>query len=290
MSRQALGRGLSALLGDEPAERAGAAEFIELDLDLLESNSEQPRQRFSDAELEELAQSIRANGVVQPILVRKIKNSYQIVAGERRWRAAQRAELKKIPAVVRDVSDDKMLEIALIENIQRQELNPVEEARAYQKLIDNFGLTQEKVADRVGKTRPFVANYLRLLKLPSYILKYLETGELSVGHARALLAVTGNPSLLDLVKRVLTKPMSVRETEIAVRRMKEGKRSSPEPKRASETDPNIKRAETRLRRRFGTQVRIVSPSGVGKGKIEIEYYGEADLDRIYNLLMGKEDN
>jgi ParB family chromosome partitioning protein len=288
MSRQALGRGLSALLGEEPEEKSGSGEFIELDLDLLATNSEQPRERFSDAELEELAQSIRANGVVQPIIVRRMGDSYQIVAGERRWRAAQRAELSKIPAVVRDISDDKMLEIALIENIQRQELNPVEEARAYQKLIDSFGLTQEEVADRVGKTRPFVANYLRLLRLPSYILKYLESGELSVGHARALLAVSEDASLLDLVKRVLTKPMSVRETEKAVRRLKEGGRSSYGSKKPQPSDPNITRAETKLRRKLGTHVRIVPPAGGGKGKIEIEYYGNADLDRIYNLLMGKE--
>ncbi len=288
MSRQALGRGLSALLGEETTEKAGSPSFIELDLDLLKTNSEQPRERFADTELEELAQSIRANGVVQPIIVRQVGNSYQIVAGERRWRAAQRAELKKIPAVVRDISDDKMLEIALIENIQRQELNPVEEAKAYQKLIDNFGLTQELVADRVGKTRPFVANYLRLLRLPSYVLKYLETGELSVGHARALLAVTESTTLLDLVKRVLTKPMSVRETEKAVRRLKSGSGSGSRKKESSPKDPNISRAETKLRRRLGTHVQITTPSAGGKGKIEIEYYGEADLDRIYNLLMGKE--
>ena len=287
MSRQALGRGLSALLGEEGPETSTSTGFIELDVDLLETNDEQPRERFSEDELEELAQSIRTNGVVQPILVRPRGKSYQIVAGERRWRAAQRAKLQKIPAVVRDVSDDKMLEIALIENIQRQQLNPVEEARAYQRLIDSFGLTQEKVAERVGKTRPFVANYLRLLKLPEIILGYLESGKLSVGHARALLSVDDRQALKSLTIKILEKSLSVRETEDAVKRLKS--KGSAKAKTAPKgQDPNIARAETKLRRRYGTHVKILSQGKGTKGRIEFEFYGDADLDRIYNLLMGKE--
>ena len=287
MSRQALGRGLSALLGEETPETGTQTGFIELDVDLLETNNEQPRENFPDPELDELAQSIRANGVVQPIVVRPHGKLYQIVAGERRWRAAQRAELKKIPAVIRDVSDDKMLEIALIENIQRQQLNPVEEAKAYQRLIDSFGLTQEKVADRVGKTRPFVANYLRLLKLPKVILGYLESGKLSVGHARALLAVEDRQALKNLTIRILEKSLSVRETEDAVKRLK-SKGSVSKKAAGVARDPNVARAETKLRRKYGTHVRIVNQGSGTKGRIEFEFYGDADLDRIYNLLMGKE--
>lgn len=285
MSRQALGRGLSALLGDEPGTESTAGEYIELDLDLLSANSEQPRENFSENELEELAQSIRVNGIVQPIIVRPKGRNYQIVAGERRWRAAQRAELKKIPAIVRDVADDKLLEIALIENIQRQELNPVEEARAYQKLVDNFGLTQEMVAEQVGKTRPFVANYLRLLKLPRYILQYLESGKLSVGHARALLALGDHQSLRNMTNKILSRSLSVRETERAVKRITEGSSRGKGARTVGSKDPNVARAETKLRRRLGTNVRIMPGPGGSKGRIEIEYYGEADLDRIYNLLM-----
>lgn len=287
MSRQALGRGLSALLGDEEEGSQQESGFLEIDVELLVTNSEQPRENFSDEELEELAQSIRANGIVQPIVVRSHRNSYQIVAGERRWRAAQRAGLQKVPAVVRDVSDDKMLEIALIENIQRQQLNPVEEAKAYQNLIDNFGLTQEKVAERVGKTRPFVANYLRLLKLPRLILGYLESGKLTVGHARALLAVEDKQALKNLTLKILSKGLSVRETESAVKRLASGKGKAAKSESIAK-DPNLARAETKLRRRYGTHVKIVNQGKGTKGRIEFEFYGNADLDRIYNLLMGKE--
>lgn len=287
MSRQALGRGLSALLGESPDTPREEGAFLELDIELLNTNSEQPRENFSEEDLDELAQSIRMNGIVQPILVREQGDAYQIVAGERRWRAAQRAGLKKIPAVVREVSDDKMLEIALIENIQRQELNPVEEAKAYQRLVDNFGLTQAKVAERVGKTRPFVANYLRLLNLPEKALTYLETGRLSVGHARALLAIEDQKPLMDLAAKIIERGLSVRETETAVKRLSNSTHSKAKTKTEVRPDPNVTRAETKLRRRYGTQVRIIDRGKGAKGKIEIEFYGEADLDRIYSLLMGK---
>lgn len=286
MSRQALGRGLSALLGEEP-EPQKAEGFLELDVDLLSTNSEQPRENFSENELEELAQSIRANGVVQPIVVRPQGEAFQIVAGERRWRAAQRAGLKQIPAVVRDISDDKMLEIALIENIQRQELNPVEEAKAYQKLIDEYSLTQEQVAGRVGKTRPFVANYLRLLRLPPKVLGYLESGIISVGHARALLAINGDKAIESFASRIISRAMSVRETEKAVKKLVNPTRPKVRFADGDEPDPNVGAAETKLRRRYGTHVKIIKQGSGTKGKIEFEFYGEADLDRIYNLLMGK---
>ncbi len=289
MSRKALGRGLSALIADEPAAVAPARSenFLELDIDLIQPNSEQPRTSFPEAELEELTQSIRANGIVQPIVVRPKGKQYQIVAGERRWRAAQRASLDKIPAVIRDVSNEKLLELALIENIQRQELNPIDEARAYKKLIESLGLTQEEVAAQVGKTRTFITNYLRLLKLPKKITGFVEEGTLSVGHARALLGLEDVKSQKALAAKIIKASLSVRETEKAVNKVARG--SSKTERKASKTtkDPNIKRAETKLRRFYATQVKI-EPAKRGKnGKIELEYYGEADLDRIYKLLMHK---
>ncbi len=282
MARQALGRGLSALLGEEAADE-GALGLQDLDIDSIKPNSDQPRSSFPEAELDELTQSIRSNGVVQPVIVRRSGGGYQLVAGERRWRAAQRAELRQIPAIVREIDDDKMLEIALIENIQRQQLNPVEEARAYQKLIDELGLTQKEVATRVGKTRTFVANYLRLLNLPASILKQLGEGRLSVGHAKALLSIDDPQRQKDLAKRIIVKGMSVRQAENAAKRPA---RKAPGPIRIHE-DPNIRRAETKLRRKLGTQVRI-QPAASGKsGFIVIEYYGTEDLDRVYKLLLGK---
>ena len=188
MARQVLGRGLSALLGEETTKNNGE-ELLDIDLDLIEPNSEQPRTRFTEENLEELTQSIRANGIVQPIVVRRQGSSYQIVAGERRWRAAQRAGLQKISAVVKEVSDDKLLELALIENIQRQELNPIEEAKAYKNLINTVGLTQELVAERVGKNRTLITTSLRLLKLPDDIQKLIEEEKISAGHGRALLMI-----------------------------------------------------------------------------------------------------
>jgi len=284
MARKALGRGLSALLGEETAAETNDNSFLDLDIDRVEPNSEQPRTNFPESELAELTQSIRVNGVVQPILVRKKGKAHQLVAGERRWRAAQAAGLKTIPAVVREINDDKMLEIALIENIQRQELNPVEESRAYQKLIDDLGLTQKDVAKRVGKSRVFVANYLRLLTLPKSILKYLAEGNLTVGHAKAILSIDSSKRQKELTNAILLHGLSVRDAEKAAKRPL--RKSSPK-KRARELDPNLRKAETKLRRRFGTQVKIIPAKSGNSGKIEIEYYGTDDLDRLYNLLLNK---
>ena len=288
MSRKVLGRGLSALLGDDAGKDVGSDGYIEIDLDLIKPNAEQPRTRFTEANLEELAQSIKTNGVVQPILVRKKGNEYELIAGERRWRASQRAGLVKIPAVVKEIADDKVLELALVENIQRQELNAIEEARAYRKLIDTVGLTQEMVASRVGKDRTFITNYLRILKLPDDIQDLVAEEKLSVGHARALLMVDNSDSQRRVARSVLDMSLSVRETEKAVKRIANGDTTSgAKAKIKPKIDANVKAAETKLRRRFSSQVRIV-PDGNGTGgKIEIEYYGEADLDRIYKLMMDK---
>ena len=285
MARQVLGRGLSALLGEELVKNSGE-ELLELDLDLIEPNSEQPRTRFTEENLEELTQSIRVNGIVQPIVVRRKGSRYQIVAGERRWRAAQRAGLQKVPAVVRDVSDDKLLELALVENIQRQELNPIEEAKAYRNLIDTIGLTQELVAERVGKNRTVVTTSLRLLKLPNEIQKLIEEEKISAGHGRALLMIDDPDAQMRLAKTAMEMALSVRETEKSVKRLaRAGSQTAEKKEVTSKIDANVKAAETKLRRYLGTNVHII-PDGRGTGgKIEIEYYGQIDLDRIFNSIL-----
>jgi ParB family chromosome partitioning protein len=281
MARQSLGRGLSALLGDtKPTDES----LNELDIDLIRPNPEQPRTRFTESALEELTQSIAANGVVQPIVVRRKGEGYEIVAGERRWRAAQRAGLRKIPAAVKDVSDDKLLELALIENIQRQELNPIEEANAYRKLIDTLGLTQEDVASRVGKDRTLIATAIRLLKLPADIQKLVEEGKLSAGHGRALLLTDDLALQRRVARAVIEKGMSVRETERAVKRSEQPRRRSIINMTAKK-DPNFEAAETKLRRRLGTAVAIIPNSTGTGGRIEIEYYNQQDLDRIYQTII-----
>lgn len=281
----ALGRGLSALMPEDV--NSSGEDLFEVDIDLIEPNGEQPRTRFAEDKLEELTQSIKENGIIQPIVLRRKGGRYEIVAGERRWRASQRAGLKKIPAVVRNIGDEKLLELALIENIQRHELSPIEEAKAYKKLIGTLGLTQEMVANRVGKDRTFITNYLRLLRLPEDIQKLVEDDKISVGHARALLGVEDVTAQRKVARNIVDMSLSVRETERAVKRIASGADSvkSLSIKMSQNADANIKAAETKLRRRFGTNVRVL-PNGKGTGgKIELEYYGEADLDRIFQLLM-----
>ncbi len=287
MARQTLGRGLSALLGDERSV-GGESASLEIDIDLIDPNPEQPRTRFTEANLNELAQSIRANGVVQPIVVRQVGNRYQIVAGERRWRASQRAEMRRIPAVVKDVSDEKLLELALIENIQRQELNPIEEAKAYKKLIDKIRLTQEAVAEQVGKDRTVITTSLRLLKLPGEIQRAIEEGKLSAGHGRALLMTDDTIRQRELANLIIDNGWSVRETEKAVKRTRS---NAPDPSSKvgaeRKQDPNIKAAETKLMRALNTNVKIIPGKNGNVGKIEIEYYSTDDLDRIYQAILKK---
>lgn len=284
MTRKALGRGLSALLADSLAQ---GDELLEVDIDLIEPNPDQPRYHFNEIKLEELAQSIKVNGLVQPILLRRVASGrYQIVAGERRWRAAQRAGLHKVNAVIRSIPDAKLLELALIENIQRQELNPIEEALAYQRLIQNLGLTQDEVAQRVGKDRSSIANYLRLLKLPTRIQQMLEEDQLSMGHARALLGLESEEDQLRLAEEIITGKLSVRETEQAVKRAT----SSPSIRESSThngNDANIRAAELKLKRYLGTPVKIsLNQNG---GKIEVEFGSMSELDRIYSIILRKSD-
>ena len=266
-------------------------EMLEIDIDLIEPSNVQPRTYFDEARLEELAQSIKANGIVQPLLVRRRgAGRFQLVAGERRWRAAQRAGLQRVPSVVRDIPDEKMLELALIENIQREELNAIEEAHAYKRLIETLGLTQEMVAQRVGRDRSFITNYLRLLRLPEDLQRLVEEGKLSMGHARALLGVDDHDTQRRVARNVIDQGLSVRETERAIKRIIAGANPAtetlPPPKR---DDANIRAAEAKMRRRLGTQVRVLpNQSGTG-GKIEIEYYSEDDLNRLYRVIMGTQD-
>ena len=290
MARKPLGRGLSALLGDAPAAENRDTGISEIDIDLIEPNPEQPRTRFVEAALDELAQSIRTNGIVQPVVVRRRGDRYQIVAGERRWRAAQRASLRRIPVVVRDIADDKLLEVALIENIQRHELNPIEEARAYRKLIDNIGFTQEQLADRIGKERTLISTSLRILKLPQDILQLVEEDKISASHGRVLLT-TDDPTVQRQVARaIMDFNLSVRETERMVKKLQDKPDVVIEKKEVKpEKDANVRAAEDKLRQALGTNVKI-SPSGKdGAGRIEIDYYNAGELDRLYQRLYNSRE-
>jgi ParB family chromosome partitioning protein len=254
-------------------------------IDSIEPNPLQPRSRFDQAKLNELAQSIAENGVVQPLVVRPKGAGYELIAGERRWRAAQLLGLSDIPITILNVPDDKLLELALIENIQREELNPIEEAQAYQKLIETIGLTQEVLAKRVGRDRSYITNYLRLLKLPEDLQLLVQEGELSTGHARTILALTDEGAQRSLAKKIVDQGLSVREVERLVR---DGMPAANRPKtqsRARTQDPNVAAAETRLRRKFGTKVRIIQQPGSQRGRIELEFYSGDDLNRLYELLL-----
>lgn len=279
---------MSALLSDTAA--TPNEDLLEIHIELIDPSPSQPRTNFDEARLDELAQSIRSNGIVQPLLVRRHGMRYQLVAGERRWRAAQRAGLERVPAVVRDIPDDKLLELALIENIQRQELNAIEEAHAYRRLIEAHGLTQETVAQRVGRDRSFITNYLRLLRLPLDIQTLLEEEKISTGHARALLGVTEIDIQRRVARHIVDQALSVRETEKAIKRIIAGATPAAATIRTTKPiDANVRAAETKLRRRLGTQVRIRPNQKGDGGKIEIEYYNDSDLDRLYNLLAGPQE-
>lgn len=282
MTRKPLGRGLGALLS---ADRTGSAEQPdEIAIDSVEPSSMQPRTRFDEARLEELAKSIRANGVVQPLLVRRKGANYELIAGERRWRAAQLAGLTHVPVVVRDVPDEKVLELALIENIQREDLNPIEEAQAYKKLIDSIGLTQESLAERVGRDRSYITNFLRLLRLPDDIRRLIEEGKLSTGHARTLLGASDADTQRRIARKIIDRGLSVRETERLIRGS-EGLGTKQRAAKAKANDPNVRAAETKLRRHLGTQVRIAQNQNGQSGHIEIEFYNAADLERLFRLLL-----
>ncbi len=278
---------MSALLPDSPATLN--EEMLEVDVNCIEPNTFQPRTHFDEVKLEELAQSIRVNGVIQPLLVRRIgADRYELIAGERRWRAAQRASLQQVPVIIRVIPDDKMLELALIENIQRQELNAIEEALAYKRLIETLNLTQEMVAQRVGRDRTYITNYLRLLRLPDSLQQLVEQEKLSMGHARALLGIEDPVLQTRVANNIIERGMSVRETERTIRQIIDGKglNSKTVPGQIERDDANLMAAESKLRRRLGTHVKLI-PSHTGKGgKIEVEYYSDNDLHRLYQLIIG----
>ena len=289
--RPALGKGLSALIPDVPDTPRTSP--LEVDIDLLAPNEHQPRLQIDDGRLDELTQSIRANGIIQPILVRRTGATYRIIAGERRWRAAQRAGLHKVPVVVRDVpegSEQQLLELALIENIQREDLNPVDEALAYQRLADEFALTQEQIAAAVGKDRSSVANFLRLLKLPDEVRGDLSSGALSMGHARAILGLSDQASQRHAAREVISRGLSVRETEALIKRLaapgadRTGK-GAPTVAPAPEKDVHTRAAEDRMRFALGTKVRIAR-RGRG-GTVEIDFASEEELNRIYEHITAE---
>jgi ParB family transcriptional regulator, chromosome partitioning protein len=279
--RPALGRGLSALIPDAPAAPASSERALEIDTDLLRPNQFQPRTRMDDAKIDDLARSIRANGIIQPIVVRRVDGGYEIVAGERRWRASQRAGLLKVPVVVRDVPDERLLAAALIENIQREDLNPIEEAHAYRRLADDFRLTQEQIADAVGKDRSSIANYVRLLRLPHEVRENVAAGALSMGHARALLALPDEAAQLRAGRDVVAKGLSVRDTETLVKKstMQSPERGEPDK------DVHTRAAEDKLRFALGTRVRIVRKAK--GGRVEIDFASEDELQRIYEHLTAR---
>ena len=282
--RHALGRGLSALIPDVPVPSppvlADATSPGEVDLDLLEPNRDQPRTNVDEARLDELSRSIKDSGIIQPILVRPVSDGrYEIVAGERRWRAAQRAGLLKVPVIVRDVPDEKRLELALIENVQRENLNPIEEARAYRRLSDQFQMTQERIAEAVGKDRATVANYQRLLSLSAEVQAEVGTGALTMGHARALVGLADQALQRRVARDVRVRDLSVRETEALVKKL-----VTPVAVKDSKlvTDVHTKAAEEQLRRALGTRVRIARRHR--GGRIEVHFGSEDELQRIYEQL------
>lgn len=281
--RPALGKGLSALIPDAPEPTRASP--VELDIDRLTPNTYQPRAQFDDARLEDLATSIRSNGIIQPIIVRRVGDQYHIIAGERRWRAAQMAGLMRVPVVVRHIQaghEQAILEMALIENIQRENLNPIDEALAYKRLVDQFHLTQEHIAGAVGKDRATVANVLRLLKLPAEVRADVADGNLSMGHARALLALPSDTDQRRIARDVVSRSLSVRETESIVRKAVELKDRVADPTAAPKADVHTRAAEEQLRLRLGTRVRIVRRGT--KGRIEIEFGSEDELIRLFDDL------
>lgn len=284
MTRKPLGRGLGALLSAD--QSSPSTESFELDTVLIEPSSVQPRTRFDEAKLHELAQSIRSNGVVQPLLVRRLGAHYELIAGERRWRAAQLAGLKSVPVFLRDVPDDKLLELALIENIQREDLNAIEEAHAYKSLLETIGLTQESLADRIGRDRSYVTNHLRLLRLPHDIQRMLEEEKISTGHARALLGVSDDESQRHIAREIVERGLSVRDTERIIRGLisKRVEKKQVKPRVGKIIDPNVRSAESKLRRQLGTQVRVTQKGEGEEGTIQIEFYNLVDLNRICNIF------
>jgi ParB family chromosome partitioning protein len=285
--RPALGKGIGALISSagkstSSGEGSQGSKYFLCPIEELKPHSKQPRQTFNDAKMSELVASIKEKGVIQPLVVRRHDDIYQIIAGERRWRAAQKAGLKEVPVVIQDVSEDWALEMALIENIQREDLNPIEEAEAYRHLMESFDLSQEEVAKRVGRERSTVTNMLRLLKLPGKIRSDVIVGQLTMGHARALLGLDEDEDILEARDQVVGRKLSVRECEALVKKIKSFGSLPKSKSEPASVDPELKRLEVELKRALGTQVRIAQ-KGKG-GRIEVSYYSPAELERLLALL------
>lgn len=279
MAKKALGRGLGALINAEDNDNR-EENITELKINDIEPNINQPRKYFDDKKLVQLAESIKQHGMVQPIVVKRENNTYKIVAGERRWRAARIAGLKTVPVIVKDLTDRQLMEIALIENLQREDLNPIEEAEAYENLIKEYNMTQEEISKIVGKSRSAIANSIRLLGLVEEVRNFLISGEISSGHARALLAIENGELQVKAAKEIIKRGLNVRETENLVKRYlkeKSGKTEKPKSEELMEIEEKFKDI-------FGTKVRI-TPNDK-KGKIMIEYYSSDELERIIELIMG----
>jgi ParB family chromosome partitioning protein len=280
IKKTGLGKGMGALL--HTTVQDDGRKYFSCPIEEIRPNHKQPRKTFPDAKIEELAASIREKGIIQPLVVRRVDDYYQIIAGERRWRASQKAGLREVPVVIKDVSEDFALEMALIENIQREDLNPIEEADAYRNLIETFDLSQEEVAKRVGKERSTVANALRLLRLPEVVRNLVIEAKLSMGQARALLSLEDASQITAAAQDVLKKNMTVRETETLVKRLKSEETPPARPQKTEEKNLELLHLASELKRSLGTQVKIM-PKGRG-GKVEISYYSAADLDRLLEIL------
>ena len=302
VKKKGLGKGLDSLIPDNKPVKKNT-EMVQkaeekkeemkdgvqmMKISMIEPNREQPRKKFEEDALLELADSIKLHGVLQPLLVRKIKDYYEIIAGERRWRAAKLAGIKEVPVIVKEYSEQEIVEIRLIENIQRENLNPIEEAMAFKKLLEEFQLKQDEVADRVSKSRTAVTNSMRLLKLDDKVQQMIIDEMISTGHARALLAIDDKKLQYELANRIFDEKLSVRETEKLVKEIKNPKK--PKEKKAVENEFVYKDLENRMKEVMGTKVSIASKSN-GKGKIEIEYYSEKELERMFEMIMtiGKEE-
>jgi ParB family chromosome partitioning protein len=302
MARNALGRGLGALIHEPevvpqvlPATASiGAASAVALapsiaggplliDIDLIDPSPYQPRTRFAEAGLEELAQSIRTSGIIQPLVVRKIGARYQLIAGERRWRASQRAQLLRVPVVLREVSDEQALELTLVENIQREDLNPIEQARAFERLMEEFHLTQDEVASRTGKDRATVANSVRLLSLEEPLLDWIEVGKITAGHGRALLAIEDRKLRSDLALKASRGKLTVRQLERMATRRSRG--SGQQAQMADTHDPNRQAAVDELQKHIGTRVSLHMPTKGHAGQLILEFYDEEQLNGLYERLM-----
>ena len=284
LPKKGLGRGLGALIpgASEPRlETDGGALSFRVEVDRITPSPFQPRRTFDEAKIEELAASIRNQGIIQPLVVRRKGDGYELIAGERRWRAAMRAGLAQVPIVVRDASDHEALQLALVENLQREDLNPIEEANGYRRLLEEFQWSQEEMAEKVGKSRPAIANSMRLLSLPTEVQQEVSSGNLPAGQARALLGLHSEPLILSAYREVLAKGLSTRETEKLVRHLLLGRRRR---RQVPLIDPDLRSIVEELQRLLGTRVRLLPKARSARGKIEIEYYSFPDLDRIIQTI------